>query len=162
MTIPQILDAVQAYPCIHVCVTGGEPLIQKEIITLIDVLLKKKYIVNLETNGSIGIKDLVGKKSLIISLDIKCPSSGSYKQMVVGNINILSKKDQLKFIIKNRGDYLYAKQILEKYHPVCSVFFQPVWGTDPKKLAGWILYDGLRVRLSLQLHKVIWGQKKGV
>ena len=82
--------------------------------------------------------------------------------MNMKNISYLSKKDQLKFIIKNKKDYDYAKKILEKYNPPCTVFFQPVWGTNPKKLASWILNDGLPVRLTLQLHKIIWGEKRGV
>lgn len=160
--IPQIIKKVKSYPAAHVCITGGEPLLQKETIALVDSLLKNNYSVSLETNGSRSIKNLVGKKKLIVSLDIKCPSSRSHKQMDMENICLLSKKDQLKFIIKNKEDYDYAKQILEDYHPICTVFFQPVWRTDPKKLAGWILSDGLPVRFSVQLHKLIWGAKKGI
>ena len=162
MTIPQIVETVQGYPATHICITGGEPLMQRETVPLVDSLLKKKYFVSLETNGSRSIKKLAGKKAFIVSLDIKCPSSGSHEQMDMDNIRLLTKKDQLKFIIKNRADYQFAKRILETYHPDCTVFFQPVWGTDPKKLASWILHDGLLVRFSLQLHKVIWGSKKGV
>jgi len=162
MKIQEILDKVKKFPCTHVCITGGEPLLQKDTQKLIDCFLRKNYTVCLETNGSYSIKKLVGLKSLILSLDIKCPSSGSHEQMNLNNISYLSKKDQLKFIIKNKEDYLYAKKILQKYNPVCSIFFQPVWGTDPRKLASWILHDGLSVRLSLQLHKIIWGIKRGV
>jgi 7-carboxy-7-deazaguanine synthase len=82
--------------------------------------------------------------------------------MMLSNISLLSKKDQLKFIIKNKADYEYAKEIIGTYKPCCSVFFQPVWGTDPQKLASWILRDGLAVRLGLQLQKIIWGEKRGV
>lgn len=162
MGIPQIIEKVQSYPATHICITGGEPLMQKETIPLINSLLKKNYSVSLETNGSRNIRNLVGKKGFIVSLDIKCPSSGYQKQMDMNNIRALLKKDQLKFIIKNKEDYVYAKHILEEYHPICTVFFQPVWGTDPKKLAAWILSDGLPVRFSVQLHKLIWGSKKGV
>jgi 7-carboxy-7-deazaguanine synthase len=162
MKIQEILDEINKFPCAHICITGGEPLFQKDTPKLIECLLKKNYTVCLETNGSYNINKLAGKKSLIISLDVKCPSSGSHEQMNLNNIFCLSKKDQLKFIIKNKEDYLYAKKILKKYHPVCSVFFQPIWGTDPKKLASWILHDGLPVRLSVQLHKIIWGTKRGV
>lgn len=162
MTIQEILKTIKKYPCTHICITGGEPLFQKETPKLIDRLLQKNYTVCLETNGSFSIKNLVGKKSFIISLDIKCPSSGSQDDMNRDNILSLSKDDQLKFIIKNKEDYLYAKEVLKKYNPICTVFFQPVWGTDPKKLASWILRDGLQVRLSIQLHKIVWGAKKGV
>ncbi|HIG99729.1 MAG TPA: radical SAM protein [Thermoplasmata archaeon] len=162
MTIQEILDEIRKYPCHEVCITGGEPLLQKETVKLINGLIKKNYSVSLETNGSYNIKKLVGKKSLVVSLDIKCPSSGSQEHMNMNNIIALTKKDQLKFIIKNKEDYLYAKNILQKFKPVCPVFFQPVWGTNTKKLASWILHDGLPIRLSLQLHKIIWGAKKGV
>jgi 7-carboxy-7-deazaguanine synthase len=162
MTIQEILTEVKKYPCSYICITGGEPLFQKETPKLIDSLLKKNYSVCLETNGSFSIMNLVGKKSFIISLDIKCPSSGSQDDMNMNNIIALSKDDQLKFIIKNKEDYLYAKEVLKKYNPICTVFFQPVWETNPKMLASWILRDGLQVRLSIQLHKIVWGAKRGV
>lgn len=162
MSVQEILDEVKKFSCTYVCITGGEPLLQKDTSKLIDCLLEKNYMVCLETNGSLNIKNYLGKKLLMISLDIKCPSSDSHKQMIMKNISYLSKRDQLKFIIKNKEDYNYAKKILKKYNPPCTIFFQPVWGINPKKLASWILNDALSVRLSLQLHKIIWGTKKGV
>jgi len=162
MNIQEILDEIKKFACPYICLTGGEPLLQKDTTKLIESLLQKNYQICLETNGSISIKNLTGIKSLIISLDIKCPSSGSHEQMNMKNILYLTKKDQLKFIIKNKEDYNYAKKILKKYDSPCTVFFQPIWGTNPKKLASWILNDGLPVRLSLQLHKIIWGTKRGV
>lgn len=162
MSIQEILDEMKKFSSTYVCLTGGEPLLQKDAPKLIECLIQKKYKICLETNGSINIKKYVGKKSLMISLDIKCPSSGSHEQMNMKNIRYLSKKHQIKFIIKNKEDYDYAKKILKKYNPPCTVFFQPVWGTNPKKLAEWILNDGVPVRLSLQLHKMIWGTKREV
>jgi 7-carboxy-7-deazaguanine synthase len=162
MNIQQIIDEVKKFPCNHVCLTGGEPLLQREITHLINDLLEKKYMVCLETNGSRNIQRFVGKKSVLVSLDIKCPSSGSHEEMNMRNITYLQRKDQMKFIIKTKEDYEYAKKTIEKYKPICPVFFQPVWGTDPKRLASWILRDGLSVRLSLQVHKIIWGAKRGV
>jgi 7-carboxy-7-deazaguanine synthase len=162
MSIQDILDAFKRFPCASVCVTGGEPLLQKDLVTLINRLIQMNYTICLETNGSIDINALAGKKSVVISLDIKCPSSGSHQQMKLRNISYLTKRDQLKFIIKDKEDYEYAKRIITKYNPKCIVFFQPVWGTSAKKLASWILKDGLAVRLSLQLHKLMWGTKRGV
>jgi len=162
MSIPAILDAIKKFTCTNICITGGEPLLQKDTVKLIETLLQKNYKLCLETNGSISIKKLVGKKSLVISLDIKCPSSGSHEQMNIKNISYLSEKDQLKFIINNKKDYNYAKEILKRYNPTCNEFFQSVWGTNPQKLASWILNDRLPVRLALQLHKIIWGEKRGV
>ena len=162
MSIQAILDEIKKFTCTYVCLTGGEPLLQKDTPKLIERLIKKNYKICLETNGSISIKKFVGKKFLMISLDIKCPSSSSHEQMNMKNISYLSNKDQLKFIIKNKKDYDYAKKILKQYNPSCTVFFQPVWGTNPKKLASWILNDGVPVRLALQLHKIIWRTKRGV
>jgi 7-carboxy-7-deazaguanine synthase len=162
MTLSQIMTVLQKYPCKNICITGGEPLLQKELLTLVNRLLKKKYCICLETNGSCSIKRFTGKPGLLLSLDIKCPTSGMHKKMKFTNINYLTNKDQLKFIIKNKQDYYYAKKLLTTYTPKYPVFFQPVWGTDPKKLANWILTDGLNVHLGVQLHKILWGKKRGV
>ena len=161
-SILEILNEIEKFACSYICITGGEPLLQKDLLKLINVLLQKKYTICLETNGSIPIKKFTEKKTVMISLDVKCPSSEMQGRMILQNISALSKHDQLKFIIKNKEDYRYAKAIVQRYKPVCAVFFQPVWGTSPKKLASWILHDELPVRLGLQLHKVIWGAKRGV
>ena len=162
MTLNEIIKKIKQYPCKYVCITGGEPLLQKDIIYLIDELLKKGYKISIETNGSLSIEKLVDKKSLMISLDIKCPSSNMYENNYLENINFLKKGDQIKFVIKNKKDYEYAKGILEKYKPLCTVFFQPVWGKNPKILTKWIINDGLNVKLGLQIHKIIWGEKREV
>ena len=84
------------------------------------------------------------------------------KKIKLENINFLKKEDQIKFVIKNKEDYIYAKNIIRKYKPICDIFFQPVWGENPKKIAEWIIKDRLYVKLSLQLHKILWGVEKGV
>ncbi len=162
MSIEEIINRIRKHPCNYVCITGGEPLLQEAIVQLIDVLLEKKYVICLETNGSIDIENLVGKKSLSISLDIKCPSSAMHEKMNFNNVSLLTCNDQLKFIIQNREDYEYAKKITKKYKPQSAIFFQPVWGINLKELSSWVLNDGLDVRIGLQLHKVIWGDRKGV
>ena len=161
MTIKEITDEISKYRCKKICITGGEPLKQKETIKLIDSLIKKKYKICLETNGSINIKKITGKKALIVSLDIKCPSSKMDKKMDLKNIVLLRKNDQIKFIIGDKTDYDYAKKIIYDHKPVCYIYFQTVWKTDFKKLAKWIIKDRLEVRLSLQIHKLIWGERKG-
>lgn len=162
MSIEEIINRIRKHPCNYVCITGGEPLLQEAIVQLIDVLLEKKYVICLETNGSIDIENLVGKKSLSISLDIKCPSSAMHEKMNFNNVSLLTCNDQLKFIIQNREDYEYAKKITKKYKPQSAIFFQPVWGINLKELSSWVLNDGLDVRIGLQLHKIIWGDRKGV
>jgi len=160
MPIEDIMKDVSKYPCKKVCITGGEPLLQEQTIELIDSLIKEKYHISIETNGSKSLKNIVNKKNLMISMDIKCPSSNMNEKMKFDNISLLREKDQLKFVIKNKDDYEYAKKIIEEYKPICPIYFQPVWGTDPKIIIDWIKKDDLNVKLSLQLHKIIWGDKR--
>lgn len=162
MDFEMIFDCIKNYPSKYICITGGEPLIQKDTVELIDFLIKKNFFLSLETNGSISIKDLIEKKSLMISLDIKCPSSNMHKKMDFENISLLRDKDQIKFIIKNRNDYEYAKKIIKKFKLNVAIFFQPIWGGSLKNLSSWILKDGLEVRISIQLHKIIWGNRKSI
>lgn len=161
-TIQNITKEIKDYNCKRICITGGEPLLQKDIIELINHLIGLKYDILIETNGSLKIDTLTDKKKLIISLDIKTPSSKMHNKMFQQNINVLRKKDQIKFIIKNKKDYNYAKKIIQKQNPKCDIFFQPVWHTNSEKLAKLILEDNLEVKLGLQIHKIIWGDKKGV
>ncbi|RLF37804.1 MAG: 7-carboxy-7-deazaguanine synthase QueE [Thermoplasmata archaeon] len=163
----EIIKKVKAFRTRYVCITGGEPLLQRETIDLLDLLLKEKFRVVLETNGSIDIEEAVEKfsgygENLLISLDIKCPSSGMHERMKLDNIEKLRDVDQLKFVIMDREDYEYAKNLIGEFKPKSEIFFQPVWGTDPKKLARWLMEDALDARLSLQIHKIIWGERRGV
>ncbi|RLF29669.1 MAG: hypothetical protein DRN05_01120 [Thermoplasmata archaeon] len=164
MSIEEIARRIKKYPCKYVCLTGGEPLLQKDTIDLIKKLIEENYSICLETNGSLNIEKILvnikNRKHLIISLDIKCPSSNMHQKMYLNNISLLNKNDQLKFVILDKKDYEYAKNIIRKHKPQCTVFFQPVWGIDPIILSRWILSDGLNIRLSLQIHKIIWGDKK--
>jgi 7-carboxy-7-deazaguanine synthase len=159
MSINEILKEITKYNCQFVCITGGEPLLQEDIYELIKTLLERNYYIIIETNGSISIEKLVKYNKLVISLDIKCPTSNMNNKNQLKNIDLLRQDDQIKFVIKNISDYKYAKNIIYNYKPICDVFFQPVWGENPKKIAEWIIADGLNVKLSLQLHKIIWGSK---
>ncbi|MEF8848107.1 MAG: radical SAM protein [Candidatus Thermoplasmatota archaeon] len=162
MEIKEIEDKISKYPCKNICITGGEPLLQKDITELITKLTTKKYSMLIETNGSKDIKKIKQFEPLIISLDIKCPSSKMHKKMKLKNIDLLTSRDQIKFIVKNEEDYIYAKKIIEKYQIDCTTYIQPVWGEKYQKFAEMIKKDGLKVRLGIQLHKVIWNNKKRV
>jgi|YNPBryantNP2012_1023418.scaffolds.fasta_scaffold07319_3 7-carboxy-7-deazaguanine synthase len=163
MSINDIIREVKRYPCRFICVTGGEPLLQPDIQELLDTLINKGYSICVETNGSLSVESLTSKRSLMISLDVKCPSSNMHRMMHLYNISLLRPLDQLKFIVKDKEDYSYAKKIINSYKPSCSVFLQPVHnGIDPKVLSKWILDDGLPVRISLQIHKIIFGEMRGV
>jgi 7-carboxy-7-deazaguanine synthase len=162
LEISELIKKISKYPCSNICITGGEPLLQADVLNFMDLLLKKGYKVCIETNGSIDIEKLPKSNNLLISLDIKCPSSKMDKNNVYANILKLRKKDQIKFVIKDKKDFDFAVKILRKYSPKCIIFFQPVWGTTQQKIANWILDAHIEdVRLGLQLHKIIWGQKRG-
>jgi 7-carboxy-7-deazaguanine synthase len=160
--IENIIENISQYKCNKICITGGEPLLQNDVNLLIDNLIKKKYEISIETNGSYCIKSFFNKKYIMISLDIKCPSSNMNKKMLYKNLNFLQNKDQIKFVIKDYTDYKFSKDIIKKYKIRCPIYFQPVWGTNLKKLADWILNDNLNVKLSIQIHKIIWANKRGV
>lgn len=162
MKISEIINEVKKYSAEYVCITGGEPLLQKPVRNLIRLLLSMNYNVDLETNGSVSLKNSPRNKRLFISMDIKCPSSLMENKMDFSNIVLLKSTDQLKLVIADAADYKYAKDTILKYKPKCNIVFQPVYGTDTKILAESVLKDSLKVRVLVQLHKILWGEKKGV
>lgn len=159
MSIESIMAKVKKLRCRHVCLTGGEPLAQKDAPKLLQGLLDEGYQVVLETNGAMPLDDLPCVENLSISMDIKCPSSGESEKMLFENIEMLGPTDQLKFIIGDDSDYRFAKDVLEKYSPKCEVILTPVGGKDLKDLAERVLKDALDVRVLPQLHKFIWGDE---
>lgn len=159
MTIDEVMSAVAKLKCYHVCLTGGEPLAQKEAPKLLKKLLGEGYHVVLETNGAMPLDEMPCVDNLTISMDIKCPSSGVADKMLFENIELLGPTDQLKFIITDNVDYAYAKEIIEKYSPKCEVIFTPVGGRDLKAIAEKVLKERLNVRVLPQLHKLIWGDE---
>jgi len=157
MLLNEIINAISRYRCRNVCITGGEPLLQQNISKLIKQLKKNHFNVFIETNGSLNI-DLL-PKGVIKIMDIKCPSSCMDQEMDWKNFKRLKHKDEVKFVISSKKDYEWAKEITRKYKLIenLTVLFGLVHGKlKPKTLAGWILKDGLDVRLQLQLHKIIW------
>ena len=160
MTVDQLVEAVGATE--NVCFTGGEPLEQSDAGELIERLVRAGKTVVLETNGSKDLTDVPASEKIIISMDIKCPSSGMQDRMCLNNLNILSRKDQLKFVISDRTDLEYAERFLQE-HPVdTNVIFSPVGGMDLGFLAEEVVAKKLDVRVLPQLHKIIWGDKQGV
>lgn len=162
MTLDEIVLRVRENPVNHVCITGGEPLLQEDTVTLVQLLHDGGFQVSIETNGSQSIEELPCLDSLMISLDIKCPSSGMQEKMDFSNIELLGPSDQLKFIICDEKDYEYAKELIDRYKPICSIIMTPVGGRQMKNLAELVLRDMLNVRVLPQLHKLIWGEKRGV
>jgi 7-carboxy-7-deazaguanine synthase len=162
LDIGEIINRVTSHRCALVEITGGEPLIQKDTPLLIQKLLDIGFEVLLETNGSMDIGAIDDRCVKI--LDIKCPSSGEANKNDIGNLKRLQTKDEIKFVIGNREDYDYAKNILSLINRAKGdskpPLFSPVYGKmNPELLAQWILADNLDVRMQLQLHKIIWGSE---
>lgn len=163
MSIEGILKKVKSYNCQLVEVTGGEPLLQKESINLMEKLIEKNYTVMLETGGSIPISKVPNKVIKII--DFKCPSSKMHKKNDWGIIEDIAEHDEIKFVIGDRNDYDWSKEKICDYKlENKTILFSPVHDVlDSKKLSKWILEDGLNVRMQIQLHKHIWSpETKGV
>lgn len=163
MTIDEIMLTIGNYGTRFVTVTGGEPLAQKEVHFLLKILADKNYEVSMETGGGLSIKDVDPRIKII--LDIKTPDSGETGKNHWENLESIHSKDEIKFVLCSREDYDWAKKIMDKYqlHQKCSVLFSPVYQTlDPTDLGNWILKDQLDVRMQIQLHKLLWGEKPGV
>ena len=163
MEISDILLKVAEYGTQYVTVTGGEPLAQKDCHILLKDLCDAGYSVSLETGGAIDTSPVDKRVSVI--LDIKTPGSGELENNKWGNLAHLKSTDEVKFVLCDRADYEWAKQIVATYEITkkCPVLFSPVYNqVNPTELAEWVLADKLPVRLQVQLHKILWGEKPGV
>ena len=163
MSIDDIILSIKKYDTRYVTVTGGEPLAQKEVLNLLRELADHNYDVSLETGGGLSIQEVDSRIKII--LDIKTPDSGEEKKNHWDNLNTISVKDEIKFVLCSREDYEWAKQIMNQYqlHQKYSILFSPVYEKlDPTDLGNWILEDQLDVRMQIQLHKLLWGEKPGV
>jgi 7-carboxy-7-deazaguanine synthase len=163
MEIADILLKVAEFGAKYVTVTGGEPLAQKDCHVLLKALCDAGYSVSLETGGAIDTSPVDQRVSVI--LDIKTPGSGEMENNIWGNLANLKSTDEVKFVLCDRADYDWAKEILAKHKLAekCTVLFSPVYQqVNPTELAGWVLADKLPVRMQIQLHKVLWGERPGV
>lgn len=163
-SIEEIVERVNSYHCKLVEITGGEPLLQENTALLAKSLCDAGCRVLMETNGTIDIKDV--DKRVVLIMDIKTPGSGSTKKVRWENITKLKKDDEVKFVLTDKKDYLWAKDIIKQYGLAerASILISVAYGSlEPKEAAQWILDDGLDVRFQLQLHKYIWDpEKRGV
>lgn len=164
MSIEEVRVEIERFKCKRICFTGGEPLIQqKELEILAKDLVHDGYEIILETSGHKEPPPVFWTDSCLISMDCKCPGSGMEKRMDFELMEKLRLNDQLKFVIQDEADYEYAKGILKKYKISANIIFQPVYGSSLKWLTGRVLEDRLeRVRVLPQLHKIIWGDIRGV
>ena len=142
------------------CITGGEPLIYPEVTALTWELLHMGYKVSIETSGCVPIEEVNYRRSFKYVMDIKCPSSGVSEKNIFENLLKLQFNDEVKFVIANREDYDYMKQVLKKYPTQASILVSPMFDKDHKAMIGqelveWILEDRLNVRVMIQLHKIL-------
>jgi len=161
-SIPAILEEVGQHGARDVCVTGGEPLAQKRCLALLAALCDAGYRVSLETSGAIDIGPVDPRVVRVV--DLKTPASGECARNRWENIALLRDTDQVKFVLCDRADYDWARDVLAEHRVAerCEVLFSPSFGQLAlRDLAEWILADRLPVRLQVQLHKAIWGEEQG-
>ena len=161
-TIDSILAEVAKHPARQVCVTGGEPLAQRECLPLLCALCDAGYEVSLETSGALDIAGVDPRVARI--MDLKAPDSGECARNRWDNLTLLTEHDEIKIVVASRTDYEWARELIRerRLDTLCPVLLSPAQGlVDPTALAEWILEDGLNVRFQLQLHKLLWGSAKG-
>ena len=159
LSIPTILAEVANYSPRYVTVTGGEPLAQKECLTLLRLLCDAGYSVSLETSGALDISKVDARVSKI--LDIKTPASGEAGKNRWSNLNHLTHHDELKFVLCDEADYQWSIETMHEHQLglICPILLSPVYNKlDPATLAAWVLRDRLPVRVQIQLHKLLWGE----
>jgi 7-carboxy-7-deazaguanine synthase len=164
-SIDDVLSEVEQHQCQLVEITGGEPLLQEDVYPLMSTLLDRGFTVMLETGGHRPIGRV--PKDVIKIMDVKCPGSGESDQNHWQNLDVLARHDEVKFVIKDRVDYEFAREVIGRHalpSRVAAVLLSPVHGVlDPKTLSEWMLADHLPARLQLQLHKLIWSpETRGV
>jgi 7-carboxy-7-deazaguanine synthase len=160
-SIDSLLAEVARNKTRNVCLTGGEPLLQRESVELVRRLAGRGITTVIETGGSLDVAPYLTIPRVALSVDVKCPSSRMEGHNRWANLPRLRSSDILKFVIADRRDYLYARRVVRGYRGPATVVFQPVWGTDAGQLADWVLRDRLDVRVMLQEHKVLWGDVPG-
>lgn len=162
MDLEAIVETVRGYDARHVCVTGGEPLAQPNCLKLLERLCNLDFEVSLETSGALDIAAVDPRVHRVV--DVKTPGSGEVARNRLENFQLLTPRDQLKFVICSREDYDWSKAYLKEHALTehCRILFSPSYGeVSPTSLAEWILADRLPVRFQLQLHKVLWGDTPG-
>ena len=162
MSVEEILNQVAEYSPHYVTVTGGEPLAQKNSLPLLSALCDAGYQVSLETGGALDISEVDARVMRVV--DIKTPASGESEKNRWGNMSLLTRHDEIKFVLCDEADYQWARQVMRQHHlpEKCPVLFSPVHGVlNATQLAEWILRDRLPVRLQLQLHKLLWNNLPG-
>lgn len=161
-TVAELLAETRGYPTRHVTVSGGEPLAQKGCLALLMALCDAGLDVSLETSGALDIGPVDARVARIV--DVKTPGSGEVARNLWANLELLTPRDEVKFVLTGEADYLWARELLREKGIAarCPVLFSPAWGgLEPARLAEWVLRDGLPVRMQVQLHKLLWSEARG-
>ena len=167
MSFEEILQSVMSYPAEVLEITGGEPLVHPGAFKLVRFLIDKEYTVLVETSGALDVGALDPRAHKI--MDLKCPGSGECKRNLWSNLDHLTERDEIKFVLKDRIDYEWARKTIYdkgldqrlKEGSLRALLISPVWGqVDLEALASWVLEDALPIRFQLQLHKQIWGSER--
>lgn len=162
MSLDDVLQSVGRYSPRHVTATGGEPLAQPACRELLQQLCDIGYQVSLETSGALDISGIDPRVSIV--MDLKTPGSGEQASNRYANIDLLRSNDQLKFVIADRADYDWSRDMIRQHAIAdrCEILFSPVYEKlNPTQLADWILADRAPVRMQVQLHKILWGDARG-
>ena len=162
MALAEILQQVSAFSPRYVTVTGGEPLAQRDCWLLLKMLCDAGYTTSVETSGAVDIRQVDKRVSTV--MDIKTPGSGEVERNLYKNIELLKRKDQVKFVITDRADYEWSRHFIDEKDLAGNfeILFSPVHGElEPAELAKWILGDNLQVRMQIQMHKYLWGDQRG-
>lgn len=167
MTIDEILEAVEEIGFKNITLTGGEPLIHRNVEQLIDRLIESGFKVNIETNGSVDITPYINK-DVLITMDYKTPASGEVNKMLLSNLEKLRESDVLKFVC-DADDLIHITSILKIYKPKCYIYLSPIFGKiEPAELVDYLkglnsVVDTSKMRVQVQLHKIIWNpEERGV
>ena len=163
-SIAEVISEIEKHDCKRVCITGGEPLIQiKDVEELADYLINNGYTILLETSGHKMPPPILWTENSTISMDCKCPSSSMQDRMDFELFVKLRDKDQLKFVLQDEIDYEYAIGVLNRYNIKANIIFQPTHGSELGWITKKVIKDNLgHIRVLPQLHKIIWGNKRGV
>lgn len=166
MSLDEIVARVDEIGTPVVEITGGEPLVHRNAFVLSERLLERGYTVLVETSGAVDVSPLDGRVHKI--MDLKCPGSGEVSRNLWSNLEHLTERDEIKFVIADRADYEWARDVVRdrgldrrvREGSLREILFSPVWDSvDFRSLAEWVLEDRMPVRYQIQMHKVIWGAK---
>lgn len=162
LSLDEVVAQVQSHGVKHVCVTGGEPLAQPACLALMQRLCDEDFLVSIETSGALSIEGIDPR--VMVVMDLKTPDSGEVERNLFGNLTLLKRDDQLKFVICSEQDFRWAQDLIIEHQLMerVEVLFSPSYGqVTPNQLADWLMESRLQARMQVQLHKLLWGEQEG-